>query len=130
MAARLRAIGKLRRVAEPEIEVLAELFVAAAGGLPCEKCGKAGLVATGSSDEDADWGGSRPCEVCGKPIPAERLELFPHARVCVACQGRSESGQDFAEPEYCPKCGALMKVRQSRAGGVTRYIMSCSECGR
>jgi DnaK suppressor protein len=26
------------------------------------------------------------CEVCGGPIPAERLEALPHARLCVPCQ--------------------------------------------
>ncbi|MFF5181917.1 TraR/DksA family transcriptional regulator [Micromonospora sp. NPDC000316] len=26
------------------------------------------------------------CEKCQKPIPAERLEVLPHARFCVPCQ--------------------------------------------
>jgi DnaK suppressor protein len=26
------------------------------------------------------------CEKCGTPIPAERLEVLPHARFCVPCQ--------------------------------------------
>ena len=29
------------------------------------------------------------CERCGRPIPAERLEVRPAARTCVACSGRS-----------------------------------------
>ena len=28
------------------------------------------------------------CESCGEPIPFERLEAIPHARLCVACPGR------------------------------------------
>jgi DnaK suppressor protein len=28
------------------------------------------------------------CEGCGRPIPAERLEVRPAARTCVACAGR------------------------------------------
>ncbi len=28
------------------------------------------------------------CEACGAPIPVERLEVIPHARWCVVCQGR------------------------------------------
>ena len=130
MAARLRQAGKLRRVAEPEIEILAELFTASAATFACDSCAAVGLVARPAAEDDSDWGGSRACEVCGKPIPAERVELFPHIKVCVTCQGKSESGRDTADAEYCPRCGAIMKLRQSRGGGVTRYAMSCPECGR
>ena len=131
MAARLRRVGKLRRAAEPELELLEELFKSAAGEWSCTACGGLGLtVRPAAEEEDEQWGGSRPCEACGKPIPAERVELFPHIKVCVTCQGKSESGQDLSAPEYCRRCGALMKMRQSRAGGVTRYVMTCSECGR
>lgn len=31
-------------------------------------------------------GGYGRCEKCDNPIPAERLEVLPHARLCVACQ--------------------------------------------
>lgn len=31
-------------------------------------------------------GGYGRCEQCGLDIPAERLEIFPHARFCVPCQ--------------------------------------------
>ncbi len=30
------------------------------------------------------------CESCSKPIPKKRLEVFPSARHCVACQERLE----------------------------------------
>jgi DnaK suppressor protein len=32
-----------------------------------------------------DAGAYGTCEQCGGPIPFERLEAIPHARVCVAC---------------------------------------------
>ena len=127
---RLRQVGKLRRAAEPEEAVLAELFIAASGSFGCDTCGHTGLTPLPAADEDADWGGQRACESCGKPIPAERVELLPSVKICVTCQSQSESGQDQAEPEFCPRCGAIMKLRQSRAGGITRYVTTCPECGR
>jgi len=30
------------------------------------------------------------CEACTKPIPAERLEVFPDATTCVACKQKAE----------------------------------------
>lgn len=30
------------------------------------------------------------CEACGKPIPPERLEILPEAKLCVECQRRRE----------------------------------------
>jgi DnaK suppressor protein len=32
------------------------------------------------------------CELCGVPIPYERLEVIPHARVCVSCTGQRRDG--------------------------------------
>ncbi|MBP2063228.1 TraR/DksA family transcriptional regulator [Streptomyces iranensis] len=29
------------------------------------------------------------CQGCAKPVPAERLEILPYTRYCVACQGRA-----------------------------------------
>jgi predicted RNA-binding Zn-ribbon protein involved in translation (DUF1610 family) len=130
MAARLRQVGKLRRAAEPEAVVLAELFVAAAPGFRCDACGHVGLSPKPAAGDNDDWEGQRACESCGRLIPAERVELFPNVKVCVACQSKNESGQDQAEPEYCPRCGAIMKLRQSRARGITRYVTTCPECGR
>lgn len=34
------------------------------------------------------------CEECGQPIPEERLEVFPSATTCVACQERREALPD------------------------------------
>lgn len=30
------------------------------------------------------------------------------------------------EPEFCPKCGALLELRVSRGAGVTRYKQFCT----
>jgi RNA polymerase-binding transcription factor len=35
-------------------------------------------------------GGYGNCETCGKPIPVERLEIFPAATACVACKQTRE----------------------------------------
>lgn len=32
------------------------------------------------------------CEDCGEPIPLRRLELMPHAALCVRCQATRETG--------------------------------------
>ncbi|ASQ93352.1 TraR/DksA C4-type zinc finger protein [Streptomyces sp. 11-1-2] len=29
------------------------------------------------------------CQGCAKPVPAERLEILPYTRYCVACQGHA-----------------------------------------
>ena len=70
----------------------------------------------------------RTCQGCGQPIAAERLEVFPDATHCTACAAAGIQGGDD-EREFCPRCGGLMVTRQSTAGGITRYVMSCSDCG-
>ena len=85
MPGRLRALGSLRREKEPSPELVFELFRSAADRLPCSKCGSVGMVIGPCEDEwdDESWGMQRGCNSCGKPIPAERLELFPNTRLCV-----------------------------------------------
>lgn len=36
---------------------------------------------------------TRPCASCGQMIPAERIELLPDTRLCVACS--TEAGGEF-----------------------------------
>ncbi|CAM5374201.1 TraR/DksA family transcriptional regulator [Streptomyces antimycoticus] len=36
-----------------------------------------------------DDGSYGTCEGCSKPVPAERLEILPYTRHCVACQRRA-----------------------------------------
>jgi hypothetical protein len=82
-------------------------------------------------DEDEDaWGDVRSCERCGATIPAERLEVFPDTRLCVACQQRRDGGADEGEPEYCPRCGSIMRLQLSRKSGISRCVMRCDACGK
>ncbi|MBW3599051.1 MAG: TraR/DksA C4-type zinc finger protein, partial [Planctomycetes bacterium] len=65
---------------------------------------------------------------CGNPIPPERLEVFPGATHCAACQEAAASA-DADIPDYCPRCGSIMTLRATGAGGVQRYAMKCPQCG-
>ncbi|MCI0334983.1 MAG: TraR/DksA C4-type zinc finger protein [Planctomycetes bacterium] len=129
-AARLRLIGLLRREPDPQENVLAELFVGSAARMTCPICKEKGLVATpaDAADPDGDdWQAAVLCEMCREPIPLERLEAIPGAKRCAACQGKAEAGTlDDVEPEYCPQCGAIVEIRVSRGGGITRYKRFCT----
>ncbi len=127
----LKTADMVRRDAAPEVDLLAELLRSAAGRMKCPKCGQVGLSAEANRDDaaDEDWGMARKCAVCEQPIPSERLEVFPNAELCVACQARSDRGEATGTVEYCPHCGIVMTMRQDRRG-VTRYVMSCPQCRR
>lgn len=125
----LAGVHMVRRQAEPDPELVPELFQAAAGRFTCPRCGNVGLVLQSLPEEsDESWGMARRCEVCRKPISRERLEIFPDARLCVGCQTGSDQGQSFEAPEYCPSCGNIMVLRQSRGPGITRFVMTCNSC--
>ena len=126
--ARLRIIGQLRREKDPSEDVVAELLVDAAPRMTCPLCKEKRLRAQPSVDDSADdWQAAVLCEVCREPIDPERLEAIPGAKRCAGCQGKSESGQLAEyEPDYCPNCGALVEVRVSRGGGITRYRRVCT----
>lgn len=127
----LRDVRQVRRDAEPEPELLGELFRIAAPKYTCPKCAAVGLVVREVPEEDDEaWCMARPCESCRKPIPAERLEVFPNTRLCTACQAKSDRGELTGPAEYCPRCGSVMALRQSGGAGVTRYVMSCPSCRR
>jgi hypothetical protein len=79
-----------------------------------------------SIDDDADWQAAVLCEICREPIPPERVEALPGVKRCVACQNNTEAGIDFEEPEFCPRCGAIVEVRVSRGSGITRYRRFCT----
>ena len=131
MLVHLRRAGLLRREKEPDAALVRELFQNTAARFTCALCGHAGLTVGPAQDDldDEDWGMGRPCETCGKPIPAERLELFPQTRLCVPCQQADETGQTKREEEYCPRCGSIMQVRPSRGRGLTGYALICPACG-
>jgi len=33
------------------------------------------------------------CQVCGEPIKPERLQVVPHARMCITCKEKEEKGR-------------------------------------
>ncbi len=127
----LRRARAIRLDVEHEPELVAELFRATAAKFRCRQCGATGLVAQPAEPEDDEtWGMARKCAACGRPIPPERLEALPTTTLCVACQSQDDRGQAADAPEYCPRCGNVMVVRQSRTPGVTRYVVACPKCGR
>ena len=130
MLARLRQAGMLRREKEPDLALVRELFLATVSRFVCVECKQVGLTAGPVEEEfdDDQWGTIRNCEACGQRIPAERLELFPAANLCVACQRGAEAGQDQGPAEYCPRCGNAMVLR-ARRRGITEYVLVCPECG-
>ena len=81
--------------------------------------------------EADDWEDQVLCAVCRTAIPAERLEVFPNATLCPACQAKDESGELASnDAEYCPRCGGLMKLQKRGGPGLAGYQLVCSECGR
>lgn len=105
---------------------LRELILAAAGRMTCPECGHIGLITADAPEQEALWPTAPCCTICGRPIPEERLEIFPGATTCVACQRADEQGRAPAPVEYCPKCGSPLTVRQTRGQGITRYARACS----
>ncbi|HUT87944.1 MAG TPA: TraR/DksA C4-type zinc finger protein [Thermoguttaceae bacterium] len=122
----LHGARKLRAASEPEWEILYEVLRSAAGQLACPQCGAKGLAVGPAREDTSAWPGDKTCSACGQAIPRDRAEALPDATLCAACQRREEQGRSTAEIEYCPKCGAPMKLRPSRSGGVTRYVMACT----
>ena len=128
MLSRLQAAGALRRIREPELGLVLELFAAAADRFACEQCGHQGLTCHQASDDGWDeWTTVRNCESCRQAISPQRLEVFPQAKLCLACQGKDEAGS-LGDVEYCPRCGDVMTTRLA-SRGTSRYVMSCSSCG-
>ena len=53
---------------------------------------------------------SRPCQQCGAMIPAERIEVLPQTRLCVACSKRVGGEFDVSiVPENLAKAGSIKK---------------------
>lgn len=127
----LRRANMVRRDVEPKLDLLGELFRISVAKYTCPKCGAADLEVTPVPEEnDEDWGMARACEVCGRGIARERLEVFPSTKLCVECQSRADRGELTGAAEYCPRCGNLMVVRQTRSTGITRYVTACPKCRR
>ena len=125
---RLRTLGLLRRAPHPPEQLVAELLSVHLAKLPCDTCGFAPLRLVDDAQPNAqdDWQQAALCQICNQPIPPERLEVFPNAARCVACQDAEDRGEQSFEPEFCEKCGALLELRVSRGGGITRYKQFCT----
>ena len=123
----LRDIGGLRRESHPDPELVEELFERSSDRFTCPECESVGLRAAPSTFDDAEWSAIPPCEICGVPIPPERLEIFPQTTMCAPCQQKADRGETFEEPNYCPHCGSIMAMSQSRTG-IARYEMKCPDC--
>lgn len=126
---RLRKLGLFRRASDPPSDLVREVLASHASRLTCDACGATGLSARerSAADDDAGpWGVVATCEICRRPIPPERLQARAGAKRCVECQDAEERGLSPAEPEYCPKCGALLVLRASRGAGITRYKLYCT----
>lgn len=128
IARRLRTLGLLRRAAHPPEEMVRELLMTHAGRLTCDQCHSSGLVCNESpaTDDEGDWQQAIVCELCRQPISPARVEVFPKARRCVGCQHLADRGEEPEELEFCEKCGSLVELRVSRAGGLTRYKRFCT----
>ncbi len=128
---RLRAAGMLRRNDASDDAELRVLPPTAAAKLACPDCQATGLRAETIETHDEDeWPQASTCTTCGALIAAERVEIFPDAKLCVACQGKEDRDESREEPEFCPRCGSLMVVRQTRGAGLTCYALICSDYPR
>jgi hypothetical protein len=125
---RLRAVGLFRRAPEPPTDLVREMLRTNGRRLPCDRCRASGLTVRDSeaATEAGEWEQVVICEICRQPISAERLEFMPRATRCAACQDAADRGASFVEPDYCPKCGAIVELRVSRTGGITRYKLWCT----
>ena len=127
--ASLRTAGMLRRVEKPDEALVVELLATSSERLRCGECGETGVRVSEAHDE-FDWPEPKKCERCKAEIPAERLEIFPDTKLCVKCQSAGDAGMPSDEPEFCPRCGGLMQMRQAGGSGLARYVMKCNDCGK
>ncbi len=131
MLQRLQSLGMLRRDKQPDADMVAELFRSSVSRMPCGECGRTGLtLASLPDDDDEAWSGKRRCEACNQPIPPERVQLLPSVTLCVACQGKRESGGAIGPAEYCPKCGSVLQLKLRSGDGLAGYRQYCPECRR
>jgi hypothetical protein len=132
MVRQLRAAGILKATSDSSPDVIRALYVASAAKLACPDCEFVGITAREApADDDEAWGQARACEICRAPIPAERLEFLPDARLCAACQAKDERGETSDnEREFCPRCGSVMQLVAGRGQGIARFVMRCPACRR
>ncbi len=116
----------LRREAQPTEAVIRELALSQLPKMPCDRCHGHSLILEEVPDDFDDWGTGRLCDLCGQPLAPERLELYPQARRCSACE---QVEVDLAESQYCPRCGGPLTVKSGRGRGLARYRLTCRDCG-
>ena len=135
LVARLRLVGQLRRDKDPNDGIVEALLAEYAPLMTCPTCKAIGLKATDADDadlddewsDDDDWQAAVLCEICRQAIDPERLEFLPDTKRCTECQHKSETGTlPDDDPEFCPRCGALVELRVSRGSGLTRYKRFCT----
>ena len=66
---------------DPDSTIERELAVA------CAARAREGIDEVEEALERVDRGAYGSCQACGRPIPVERLDVIPHARLCVQCPG-------------------------------------------
>lgn len=133
LVARLRLVGQLRRDKEPDEAIVEALLEESARLMTCPGCKRIGLQAQDADgefdgDEDFDdWQAAVLCEICREVIDPDRLEVLPDTKRCTSCQHQTETGTlPDDDPEFCPRCGALVEIRVSRGSGITRYRRFCT----
>ena len=127
MLARLRSIGQLRREIQPDPQFTHELFRNSVEKFACHDCDHRGLQVREPSRDI--WKTVQVCEQCRSRIPLERLELYPDAKRCAACE--SVAARSGAEGrEFCGRCGEILQLKLRRGGGIARYEQVCPHCGR
>ena len=83
MLARVQSAGMLRRAANPELELLVELFLGSLPRQTCHQCGQPGVTAAAHVEDD--WEDERLCRECGRRIPEARLRALPGTKRCIHC---------------------------------------------
>lgn len=124
---RLADLGMLRRQKEPDAELILELLSSAVSRMTCRACEATGLELVAAETWDDHFPTAKTCEHCGESILADRLEVFPDAKLCTNCQRREELGDSSEEETFCPKCGSIMQVREVRRV-ISQYQLVCPVC--
>lgn len=128
----LQSAGHLKRMKDPASPLIPELLKTFLPTIACSQCNKVGLrIVAHKEDFDDTWFGVQPkCESCKSEISKERLEIFPNAKLCVKCQGKTESNPaDSNQTEdSCPKCGQWL-VTSRRRSSVQAFAVHCPGCG-
>ncbi len=118
----------LRREKQAEASLVQALLTAAQPRVTCDVCGQVGQRLEAATDEDDGlWPDARTCDRCQVLLSPERLEIFPTARLCAACQAAQQTSP--GEREFCPRCGDVLRLVTSRSRGLSQYVLACSGCG-